>query len=221
MLATLGLVRVERIARSFPAQVKQPQAAQSATDRPAVALLLVSILLIATGLQINTFVNSKSLYLNYVTTEQLVLFLPLFWIGFKLFALPGAAAARHYGPIPILAICALMGALALLLVEKADSLAMLITGQMLAGGAWGVVFTTGVGAAVNFGTEGREGLILGLMFTMISLATFGRAGLVAGGITKSSEHADLLLLLPVPLWLSGGLILLVLAYITRSTKPWH
>ena len=214
ILATLGLSRVERITRELPEQDKQPAATIVAPNRFAVALLLVAILLIAFGFQIHAFLNSKPLYLNFATKEQLVLLLPLFWIGFKLLVLPCAAAARRYGPAPILAAGSLAGALALLLAGEADSLGMLIAAQMLAGGAWGIVFTTGVSTALNLGTTGREGLILGLWFTMISVAALTRAGLVAGGLKANAELSVLLPWAPGLLWLLGGLTLLCLAYIT-------
>jgi MFS family permease len=218
-LATLGLSRIERITRELPEPERQAATPTVTARGPAVALLLLAVLVVAFGFQIHVFLNSKPLYLEFVSKEQLVWVLPLFWVGFKLLVLPFAAAARRYGPTPILALGALIGGLALLLAAEADSLAMLIAAQMLAGGAWGVVFTTGVGTAVNLGTTGREGLILGTMFSMISLAALTRAGLVAGGLKTNEALSALLPWAPGPLWLLGGLILLGLAYITRGTNP--
>jgi len=218
-LATLGLSRVERITREIPEPDRQPIATTVAPSGRAVTLLLISILLVAFGLQINVFLNSKPLYLSFVTEDQLVWVLPLFWVGFKLLVLPCAAAARHYGPAPILSLGALTGGLALLLAGEADSLVILIAAQMLAGGAWGVVFSTGVSTALNLGTMGREGLILGSMFSMISLAAFTRVGFVAGGLKTNAELVPLLPWAPGLLWLLGGLVLLGLAYITRGTSP--
>jgi len=216
VLATLGLSHVERIARELPARERQPATAPSPVDIPGVALLLLSILLIAFGFQINAFLNSKPLYLNFVSNEQLVLVLPLFWVGFKLLVFPGAAAARQFGPPIILALGALVGAIALLSAGEAGSLPLLIAAQMLAGGAWGVVFMAGISAALNLGTSGREGLVLGLWFTMISLATLTRAGLVAGGVKTSPELLEALQWAPGLFWALGGFILLLLTYRTNT-----
>ena len=74
----------------------------------------------------------------------------------------------------------------------------------------------GISAALNLGTAGREGLILGLWFSMISLATFARAGLVAGGVKTSPELLAVLLWMPGLLWTLGGLTLLGLVYYTTD-----
>ena len=104
-------------------------------------------------------------------------------------------------------------------VAAADSLETLIAAQMLAGGVWGAVFTTGVASALWFGTSGREGLVLGLLFTMLSLATLTRAGLVAGGIKTSPDYIETLYWAPVALWLLGGVTLLGLVFATRKNEP--
>jgi len=214
-LVTVGLSRVERITRELPEQYRQSGSEQPRPDGRAVLFLLASILFIAFGFQIHAFLNSKPLYLEFAGKEQLVWLLPLFWVGFKLLVFPGAAAAKKYGPVAILTVAALVGSVALMWVGLADSLAMLIAAQMLAGGAWGVVFMAGISAALNLGTSGREGLILGLWFSMISIATLTRAGLVAGGVKADAELLAMLHWAPTLFWLMGGAILLTLGLSTR------
>lgn len=218
VLVTLGISHVGRIARSLPAQDRQPRANHPPINRTAIAFLLFSMLFIGFGFQIHVFLNSKPLYQDFVAKDQLVLVLPLFWVGFKLLALPAAAAARRYGSVTILTLATLLGGGALLWVAAADSLETLIAAQMLAGGAWGVVFTTGVSTALGLGTSGREGLVLGLLFTMLSLAALTRAGLVAGGIKASPEYLPVLHSAPGALWFLGSLALLGLVYVTRKKR---
>jgi MFS family permease len=216
VLVTLGLSHVEHIVRELPAQERQATTERGRVNGPAVAFLLLAILFIAFGFQIHAFLNSKPLYLNFVPKEQLVWVLPLFWIGFKLLVFPGAAAARRYGSAKILTLGALIGASSLLWVSQADSLETLIAAQMLAGGAWGIVFMAGISTSLGLGTSGREGLILGLWFSMISLATLTRAGLVAGGVKADPALLDALHWAPGLLWLLGGLSLLALLYASRT-----
>lgn len=217
-LVTLGLSRVQRITRELPESDRQESGDDVGINRSAILLLLLSILFIAFGFQIHAFLNSKPLYLNYLEKEQLVWVLPLFWVGFKLLVFPGAVAARRFSPVRVLTIGAVLGSVALMWVGLADSLPMLMAAQVMAGGAWGVVFVAGISSALNLGTVGREGLVLGLWFSAISLATLARAGLVAGGLKADPELLASLQWAPPILWVLGGTVLMTLVVRARKVQ---
>jgi MFS family permease len=211
-LVTLGLSRMETLIRAQPPQAASTANASVPFQPGNVVLLLLVSLLLGFGFQIHIFMNSKPQYLAFMSPADLPLLLPLFWIGFKLLVFPGAAAARRHGPLRIMSIAALIGGLALFASSQAPNLELLIGAQMLAGGAWGVLFMAGISASLGLGTHGREGLILGLWFSMLSLATVARAGLVAGGIQQTPELLALSRWMPAVLWAGAGLLLLYLAY---------
>ena len=95
--------------------------------------------------------------------------------------LPGAAAARRFGADRVMAIAAGLGSLALIWTPVAGSAGELITTQLVTGAAWGTLFMGGITLALNLGTSGREGLVLGLWFTMLSAAAAVRVGLALSG----------------------------------------
>ena len=217
LLVTLGMSRMEALSRGQSDTAPDERAMPPFQPRNVVRLLLASLLL-GFGFQIHFFLNTKPQFLAYIGAAELVWVLPLFWVGFKLLVFPGAAAARRFGPVETLVVAALVGGLATLGASFADSLGVLIAAQMLAGGAWGVVFMAGISAALGLGTRGREGLVLGLWFTMLSVATLIRGGLVAGGVQVSPAGAGVLDWLPPLLWLAGGLVLIDLALRARRLK---
>ncbi|MBK5938574.1 hypothetical protein [Halochromatium roseum] len=213
--ATLGLARIQRIVSGLP-----PQARDEANKKPAgpvpLALLLIGSLFLALGFQFHSFINSKAQYLQFVEPTDLLWVLPVFWIGFKLFALAVPAAASRFGPTTVMATAALIGALALLGCYKAPNLALLLASQLLAGGAWGAIFTAGITVALGLGTNGREGLVLGSWFTVLSVGALLRVLLVIDGAKTDSTMAATLQWAPLPLWILGGATLLVLASTLRQ-----
>lgn len=205
---TLGLTWMQSLKERLPPGERAPTQRQPG-PKPWILVLLAASLLIGFGFQIHSFINSQKLYQAFIPKEQLPLFLPLFWIGFKLLVFPGAAAANRYGPLKVLSLAALIGSLGVALSSTAPSLELLIGGQMLAGGAWGVFFMAGISAALGLGTSGREGLVLGLWFSFLSLATLARAGIVVAGLDKLPSFAPWLTWIPPLAWLSGAVLLLL------------
>ena len=110
-----------------------------------------------------------------------------------------------------MATAALIGAVALLGCYKAPNLEVLLAAQLLAGGAWGAVFTAGVTVALGLGTNGREGLVLGSWFTVLSVGALLRVLLVIDGAKTDPTMAATLRWAPLPLWVLGGATLLLLA----------
>ncbi len=62
---------------------------------------------------------------------------------------------------------------------------------------------------MGLGTSGREGLVLGLWFSFLSLATLARAGIVVAGLDKLPSFAPWLSWIPPLAWLSGAVLLLL------------
>ncbi|MCF7993583.1 MAG: hypothetical protein K9L88_01935 [Chromatiaceae bacterium] len=213
--ATLGLTRVQRIVASLPPEARDPGNAKPA-GAPRLILLFFGSLLLALGFQLHAFLNSKPQYLQFIEPADLIWVLPVFWIGFKLFALPGSTAARRFGAPTVMAIASLVGAVGLLGCLKAPNLEILLASQLITGGAWGIVFTAGIASALGLGSNGREGLVLGSWFTILSVGTLLRVLLVIGGAKTDPTLTTALQWAPLPLWILAGLALLLLG---RRSQP--
>lgn len=211
--ATLPLVVLERRRQeeAFPAPAPEP-------TRPGrVFALLSGALVLALGMQLHTAFNVQPQYLRFAEAQHLVWLLPLFWVGFKLAVFPGAWAARRWGGDRLLMGAALVGAVALWGSLQAPNLELLILWHLLAGGAWGVIFMAGIGGALGMGRIGHEGLVLGLWFTMLSLAALIRIGLVAAGTPVKPQPPDWLAQGPWLLWLAGVPVLAYLVWRRRAS----
>lgn len=212
-IATIGLVWMQRMVARLP---KPEPAAQAEVPRPGrttIALLLAGGLLVGLGFQIHYFVNSKPQYLQFLDSADLMLVIPLFWVGFKLTAFPGSAAAARFGAIPVMTVAAVIGGVGLLGTGFAGTLGGLVTAQMITGGAWGVVFMAGISAALGLGRSGREGLILGLWFTTLSAAAVLRVAATLSGL--SAGQVEFFKVLPGLSWIAGAGILIWLAWTNR------
>jgi len=212
--ATAGLVWVERRLARRPIAAGRP-APPLGELVPGMSLFLVACLVLALGFQIHTALNSAPQYLRFSTPGELEYLLPLFWIGFNVAMFPGAALARRFGTLPVIAAGALVGAAGAALSIEAQNLAALIAGQMIAGGAWGCIMMAGFSAALVFGRTGREGTALGLLFGMLAVATLSRMGAVAAQLNKIPGYAVWLTWGPVALWLAGAVVFLGLAATRR------
>lgn len=208
-ITTLGLARVQRLKERLPADQKAAEPGNPAAA-PVVARLMIGTLLIAFGFQVQYFLNTKGQYLAHVEPAQLIWVLPLFWVGFKLAMMPGSVASTRYGAERVLALAGLFGGVGLFGVLFAPNLGLLIAAQMAAGAAYGLVYVSGWCSALNMGDTGKEGLILGLWFSMNSLAAVIRAGLVAGGAKAWPGFAELIQWVPGAMWLLGAVVLISL-----------
>lgn len=210
LAATVGLIRVERILARLPTVAPRPAP-------PAGALItgtwvfLVGGLVLAQGFQIHFSLNAAGQFLRFARPEQLEYLMPVFWIGFNVAMFPGAALAKRYGTLVVIAASALMGAGGTLMAAHASSLDFVITGQLIAGGAWGCALMASFSAALEFGRTGREGLVLGLLFAALALATLSRMALVAGQFNKDPELAAVLSWMPALLWFASAALFVALA----------
>jgi hypothetical protein len=62
-------------------------------------------------------------------------------------------------------------------------------------------------ATVAFGRTQRQGAMMGTMFAVLSLAAFVRIGAVAGGVAVLPAMRELLVWIPLALWLIAALVL--------------
>lgn len=215
--ATAGLVWVERALSRRPSMARQP-APQLGELLPGMSLFLIACLLLALGFQIHTALNSAPQYLRFAVPDQLEHLVPIFWIGFNVAMFPGAALARHFGTLPVIAVAAVVGAGGAAVSTQAQGIDILIAGQVVAGGAWGCIMMAGFSAALAFGRTGREGTALGLLFGMLAVATFSRMGAVAAQVDKLPDYATPLAWGPVALWLAGALAFAGLAIARRARE---
>ncbi len=142
--------------------------------------------------------------------------MPVFWIGFGVMMMPGSALCKRYGTLQVMAMSAVLGAAGAYAASFAGSLDMLITAQMVTGGAWGSMLMCGFTAAMAAGRSGREGLALGLLFAVLAAATLSRIATVVSGAPKQTDYAALFAWAPTLCWLTGGLLVGVLALLQRS-----
>lgn len=206
---TLGLVRVQRIVANLPPEARDPGSVKPA-GAPRLILLFCGSLLLALGFQLHAFLNSKPQYLQFIDPADLIWVLPVFWIGFKLFVFPGSSAARRFGAPTVMAVAALVGAAGLFGCHQAPNLEVLLVSQLVTGGAWGVVFMAGITAALGLGSNGREGLVLGGWFTILSIGALIRVLIVIDGAKTDVAMATVLQWAPLALWIVGGSALFLL-----------
>jgi hypothetical protein len=209
LAVTTGLIRAERLLARGPAAAAPPSPPDGAL-RTKILLFLAACLLLAQGFQIHFALNSAGLYLRLAPAAQLEYLMPVFWIGFNLAMFPGAALAKRAGALTVAATAAVIGAAAAMVAARTSALDVLIAAQFVYGGAWGCVLMAGFSAALASGRGGREGLAVGLMFSMFAAAAMIRMGMMLAGINKQPDYAALLAWAPAALWAAGGALLLAL-----------
>jgi hypothetical protein len=143
--------------------------------------------------------------------------MPVFWIGFNVFMLPGSLATKRYGGLAVAAAGAVIAALAALAAYQASDLTMLLVMQFVAGGGWGLVLMSAVSAALAIGHTGREGKMTGGLFSLLAVAAFARIAVLATELNKDPEFAALLTWAPVAAWSLAGLMLLLL--LPKQRRP--
>jgi hypothetical protein len=212
IVVVLGVLWVEKhLAQGAP---QPPQATRPVTA--GVLLFFGAVALLGLGFQVHFALNAAPQYLRFAKPADLEYLMPVFWIGFNLLMFPAVSATTRFGGIAVMAAGGLVGALAAWLAATAGSLAMLVTWQFIAGGAWGAVLMSALVAAVSVGRTGREGAATGGLFSLLAIATFARMALVAAQLNKEPGIAQMLTWLPAALWGVAGLVLVALALQARA-----
>ncbi len=173
--------------------------------------LFAAVLLLGLGFQIHAFLNSAPAYLRFAKPEDLAWLMGLFWVGFSIAVMaPAIGALKPISAPAMLVIGTAAGALALAWIPLASALAVLITAQLMAGAAWGLITGYALSAAIDAGRTGREGKFTGMVFAVLAAAALTRFALVLAGINKAPDVAALFAWLPAVSW-AAALLLLVLA----------
>lgn len=213
-LTTVGLIFMERYLAEGDAPIEPKPAEPAAIDmtfRMLLFSLLGGALLLALGFQLHFFINSAPQYLQFAQPEQLAFLMPVFWIGFNLLVFPGSGLSRKHNPLVVMVLAALLGIVAFWLATYNFGLNSLIVAQLLAGGAWGVLFMAGISTSLYVGGKAHGGLVLGSWFSMLALGALVRLLIVLNGLPKQPVFGGWLTILPVICWALAG-VCLFLAY---------
>ncbi|WP_142391324.1 MFS transporter [Mycobacterium sp. ENV421] len=203
VVVTGSIVWAEKaLARSASPVVKQPL---SRIHRPPFTRFLAAVLLLALAYQVHAFINSGPLFSRFAGPDELPDLLSVFWIGFSVAMLPASWLTKRFGGVAVMAAGAVIAAAAAWVAKLATDLLALSAAQFVCGCAWGAVTMSAVAAALRLGHGGREGTVVGAMYSVLAAAALVRIAVVAAGFDHTSVSA--LLWLPVTTWLVGGLLL--------------
>jgi hypothetical protein len=133
-------------------------------------------------------------------------------------SLPVFAATPRWGGLRVMACAAVLGIVGTFLAATATGLTQTIVGQIMAGGAWGALMTSGLSSALGFGRRGREGAVSGLWFSAFSLASFLRISFVVAQMDRQPGFSDVTPFAPTVLWGGAAIILLLLVWRARSAR---
>ena len=219
-LATLGIVWAERALKQGGAPLKTVVTASDGlvAMKPPVVPFLAGMALLGFGFQIHFSLNSAPLYLRFAKPVELEFLMPVFWIGFSVLMLAASRLTARYGGVLVMGVAGCVGALATYASTIAGTLGLLIAGQFVAGGAWGILMMSAFTSALVIGRTGREGLVTGAMFSLLALAAFARIALVAFHLNKDTQFAPLLAWLPTAAWAVAGMLLLGMACLLRGQR---
>jgi hypothetical protein len=209
VLATFGLTYVERLmaGQAAPKADTPPPKAIS----PPVLLFALAVAILALGYQFHFSMHSAALFLRFAKPADLEHLMPVFWIGFNFALLPAGFLTKRYGGLAVMGGAGLLGAMSIVAARQAFSLEMMIGAQLIAGAAWGCVMMSAVTAALAIGSTGAEGRTMGLMFSVLALATFARVGALAIGLPADPAWTAILQWLPSVAWAAAGAMVLYLA----------
>jgi Na+/melibiose symporter-like transporter len=189
---------------------------------PAWPPLLAAALLAALAFQLHTGLNAAAQFRRFVPAEELVWWLPVFWLGFNLALWPTMKLAPRLGELRLVAAAGLLAAAAVGVSAVAPSLGMLAAAQGVAGMAWAAMLAGGFMAALALGHVGREGRFSGALSSSLAAAALLRLALVSSGSVAwlrayPAPWADSL---PALLWaIAAGLLVWALKTPPQAARP--
>lgn len=206
--SALAMALAERWARRRPAvptPARPPSAPLDARRLP----LLAAAWLAALAFQLHASLNAAAQFRRFVSADELVWWLPVFWAGFNLALWPAMKLAPRVGELRFVAAAAIVGAVAIAAGAAAPSLKLLAAAQALAGVAWAGMLAGGFMAALALGHVGREGRFSGALSSSLAGAALLRLGLVASGgaVVLRADGAAWADLLPALLWAVSAALL--------------
>ncbi len=214
VVTSLALVKVERmLARQAPAVREPPKTVDRAVPAPLVVFALAMIVF-ALGFQLHASFNSARLLGRF--TANVGGLMPVFWIGFNVGKFPVSLLTRRFGGLPVMGAAALLGALAIVLMEISGTLGLTLAAQITVGAAWGCILMSAFTAAAAIGYTGTEGKATGVLFSALALATFARMAISASGLLSGNAAAPLVRWGPIACWAVGGALLVALCVLVAG-----
>ena len=204
-LFAFALARAERGHSPEPASAP-PEPALGAA--PSILLLGFVILLFAFGYQVHFAINSAPAYVRFAAEEKLPELMPLFWVGFNLGLVPATLLVKRFGGSPMLAAGGMLGVAAFAGCARAPSLEWLMFAQVSAGVAWSLALTAAFTAALAAGKPNRQGLLTGILFSVLAAAAIARMAILLSG----KQGAVYLENLPFIAWSLAAFLVAMVAF---------
>lgn len=209
-----GLIYVERQLQQTSSESLETTPTDFSSPK---VMLIIGSLFAGLGFQIYSALNMKVQILQFASPDQLSNLLPIFWMGFNLLIFPISLVSQRLGTLPTLVIVSVCTTLSAIFSVIATQLEWLLVAQFLTGGFWGGMLTVGITSALSFGKTGKEGIMLGLWFSMLSVAAFFRIGLVLSG--QHTVIQPYLNIIPIVCW-ALAVICLVMVWRTYQNKEY-
>lgn len=206
MGASLTLLAVER-RMALPAA--NPMAQRPMPDRPGTASIgwLIAIALcLALGFQAQILALPAQIA-RFAGQDDLDYFMPIFWIGFCVAMWPAAVLCSDARLRQSIAIAALIGAIASAAATAASGAPTLVASHLIAGAAWGVMFTGLLTVAFQRRNEGWAGQAAGIVFGAIAGMAALRIAALALGWPKAPGTSMLVAWIGTIGWMVAALAL--------------
>jgi Na+/melibiose symporter-like transporter len=205
LLVSFALAKVERsLAKQAPAANEPPRTVDRTVPAPVLVFGL-AVVIFALGFQLHVFFNSAPLFKQF--TSNISTLLPVFWVGFSVGMFPASRITKRWGGFPVMGAAALLGAIAIVLMETSTTLGLTVAAQIVVGAAWGAILMSAFAAAAALGATGHEGKTTGLMYSGLALATFARIATSASGLLTNPALAPLVQWAPIACWAIAGALL--------------
>jgi hypothetical protein len=214
MIAALTLYYVDRKSR---VEVKADAPPAIALPVSNVRWLLLVALLLALGFQAQILALPMQLSRS-VPKEQLENFMPAFWIGFCLAAVPAAALCKRASLAAVVGVAASIGGVAAGIATLSSEVGTLAGSHVVAGAAWGVMFTGLMTIALHKGEQGAAGRAAGIVFGSIALLAAARIASNALGWPQSPGVGTVIAWAAALGWILGALYVLMSITTARRAR---
>jgi hypothetical protein len=197
--------------RGYEAKKPAPADPGKAPARMRVFALASAVVLLAFGFQVHFSINTAPAWLRVASADSLPWLMPIFWLGFNLAIIPATFLPRRHGAMNVMCLGAIVGAIALAVVPVAPNLKVVTVCQLFAGAAWAVALNSAFTVALESGRIGKEGMVTGVLFSILAVAALARVGATVAGWQHGLTFA------PGLAWMAAATI--VIALVKRSPAP--
>ena len=175
---------------------------------------MIAVLLFAIGYQAHLALNSPPTFLRLASPDRLPHLLAVFWIGFNLAVLPATIVARRRGGMITMVAGGALGVLGLFAWSQTAILAPLVAAQFAIGAAWALILTGAFTLATEAGRGGREGLLTGIIFSILAGAAFARLLIAVTGTAGMLPLA----FVPLVAWAAAAALIAPMALRPRPER---